>query len=198
MLSALLWGLSADGILADGPPETPVLGQTAQAAPDWDFVVGRNGNGLPAGSGSSTQGEAVYREKCERCHGPEGRGATAQELVGGVGGLNGPHPDRTVGSYWPYAPPLFDYIRRAMPPDEPLSLGNDELYALVAYLLARNGIVGDGQTLDAESLARVRMPNRDGFRPLVGVSSGLGGRLRPRGYEELYRYLPDGVLAAGE
>ncbi len=156
----------AHGERAGGQPRSPMLGEPAGSAPAWDASVDRNGAGLPAGSGTAPQGEAIYRARCERCHGPRGRGATAAELVGGIGGLSGPHPDRTVGSYWPFAPPLFDYIRRAMPPEAPLSLNDHQLYALVAYLLALNGIIPADQPMDADRLADVRMPNRDGFDPV--------------------------------
>lgn len=132
---------------------------------DWDFRIDRYGNGLPPGSGSTAQGEAIFQRRCESCHGPRGRGASAQELVGGVGGLASEYPDRTVGSYWPYAPPLFDYIRRAMPPEAPLSLNNDEVYALTAYILQLNEVLAQGEDreLDARRLAEIRMPNREGF-----------------------------------
>lgn len=88
---------------------------------------------------------------------------TAEELAGGIGSLSGPHPDRIVGSFWPYAPPLFDYIRRAMPADAPLSLDNDAVYALTAYLLLLNGLVGEAVLVDADHLSRIQMPNREGF-----------------------------------
>lgn len=129
----------------------------------WDQLIGADGTGLPAGSGTAEDGLRLYRERCERCHGPEGRGATAEELAGGIGSLGTAYPDRTIGSYWPYAPPLFDYLRRAMPADAPLSLSDDEIYALTAYLLRLNGLVGDQSVLDAESLTRLQMPNREGF-----------------------------------
>lgn len=144
-------------------PPGPGLGQPVAAPAEWDVLVGADGAGLPAGSGTTADGGRLYREKCETCHGPDGRGATAEELAGGIGSLAGAYPDRTVGSYWPYAPQLFDYIRRAMPAYSPLSLRNDEVYALTAYLLHLNGLVGDASVLDAASLARIRMPNRDGF-----------------------------------
>lgn len=139
------------------------LGEPIFASSGWDYVVTRDGAGLPPGRGSAAEGARVYAHKCESCHGPKARGGLAEELVGGIGGLAGDHPDRTVGSFWPYAPPLFDYIRRAMPPDAPLSLTNDEVYALIGYLLSLDGIVSETAAIDAQSLARVRMPNRDGF-----------------------------------
>jgi len=139
-------------------------GKDASPAVAWSVMVDRYGNGLPKGSGTAGQGEVIYRQQCEQCHGPRGRGASAEELVGGIGGLASPYPDRTVGSFWPYAPPLFDYIRRAMPPAAPLSLTNDQVYALVAYILTLNQVLEPGQVLDAAVLAGVEMPNRNGFR----------------------------------
>lgn len=129
----------------------------------WDQLIGADGTGLPAGSGTAEDGLRLYRQRCEHCHGPEGRGATAEELAGGIGSLGTAYPDRTIGSYWPYAPPLFDYLRRAMPADAPLSLSNDETYALTAYLLQLNGLVDGQSVLDAEGLTRLQMPNRGGF-----------------------------------
>ena len=149
---------------ANAQGEPVVLKGDASQAVAWNAVVDRYGNGLPKGSGTAERGKVIYREQCEQCHGPRGRGAFAEELVGGIGSLASPYPDRTVGSFWPYAPPLFDYIRRAMPPTAPLSLTNDQVYALVAYILTLNEILEPGQVLDAAVLAGVRMPNRNGFR----------------------------------
>lgn len=142
-----------------------MLGQTVTSTERvrWDLTIGRDGQGLPKGSGTPAEGKPIYRDKCEVCHGQEGRGATAEELVGGIGSLSSQTPDRTLGSYWPYAPTIFDYIRRAMPIDAPFSLDDHEVYALTAYLLYLNKIIPQNHTLDAETLARVRMPNREGF-----------------------------------
>jgi cytochrome c len=137
------------------------------AAPDeiagWNIDIGRDGRGLPAGSGSVSQGREVFVQQCVACHGDKGEGAVGDRLVGGQGTLATAKPMRTVGSYWPYAPTLFDYIRRAMPQNAPQSLSNDDVYALSAYILNLNGIVPADATLDAKSLATIRMPNRDGF-----------------------------------
>jgi cytochrome c len=129
----------------------------------WDISIAPNGDGLPAGSGSVRQGEGVYAQKCASCHGVKGAGKPADALVGGRGTLASDTPLRTVGSYWPYATTLFDYVRRAMPLTSPLSLTNDEVYAVTAYLLNLNGIVPEDATMDARTLPQVRMPNRDGF-----------------------------------
>ncbi len=144
------------------------LGQPA--APDeiasWDISIAPNGAGLPPGNGTPKQGEAVYVAKCLPCHGEKGSGKPNDQLVGGAGTLTGDQPPvKTVGSFWPYATTLFDYVRRAMPLDAPKSLSDDEVYAVAAYILQLNGIIGDSDTMNAQTLQLVKMPNRDGFVP---------------------------------
>lgn len=129
----------------------------------WDIDVAPDGAGLPGGNGSVEQGKNIFAQKCAACHGVQGEGATADVLVGGAGTLASKSPKRTIGSYWPYATTVFDYIRRAMPLDRPGSLTDDEVYALSAWLLHVNGIIGADAVMNARSLAAVRMPNRDGF-----------------------------------
>jgi S-disulfanyl-L-cysteine oxidoreductase SoxD len=148
--------------------QAPRFGQPiapADIAP-WDISIGPDGAGLPLGRGTVAQGEAVYAAKCQACHGEKGAGLPNDRLVGGIGSL-GPDkaPVKTVGSYWPYATTLFDYIRRAMPFQESQSLTSDEVYAVSAYILHLNEIIGANEVLDAQSLPKVRMPNRDGFIP---------------------------------
>ena len=134
---------------------------------DLDISVFADGTGLPPGSGTARAGSDIYGRKCLRCHGPDGRGsADFPALVGGVGSLRTPTPVLTVGSYWPYATTIWDYVRRAMPYDRPGTLTADEVYGLTAYLLAKNGIIADTATLDRRTLPRVEMPNRDGFSPI--------------------------------
>ena len=143
-----------------GQPVTP-----ADIAP-WDISIGPDGAGLPAGRGSAKQGEAVYAAKCQACHGEKGAGRPNDALVGGAGTIVSDGPAvKTVGSYWPYATTLFDYIRRAMPWNETKSLSNDELYAVSAYILHLNGVIGADDVIDAQSLPKLKMPNRDGFIP---------------------------------
>ena len=142
---------------AVGQPITP-----ADILP-WDISIGPDGAGLPPGRGTAEQGAAVYAAKCQACHAEKGAGGPNDALVGGVGSLASGKPIRTVGSYWPYATTLFDYIRRAMPFQESQSLTSDEVYAVSAYILSLNGIVGSNDVLDAQSLPKVKMPNRDGF-----------------------------------
>jgi len=143
----------------------PHLGRHATPAEiaALDIDVSPNGAGLPPGSGSPTEGAAIYAARCARCHGATGEGGPADRLVGGVGSLAGSAPILTTGSFWPYATTLFDYLRRAMPYDSPGSLGANEVYALTAFLLERSGVIEAGVRLDAASLPAVRMPNRDGF-----------------------------------
>jgi S-disulfanyl-L-cysteine oxidoreductase SoxD len=147
------------------PVKAPALGAPVSAAEvaRWDISIPPSGEGLPAGSGSAKQGEAVYVAKCQACHGAKGAGKPADTLVGGVGSLATGKPLRTVGSYWPYATTLFDYVRRAMPTTAPLSLTNEDVYAVSAYVLYLNGIIREDQVMNAQTLPQVKMPNRDGF-----------------------------------
>jgi cytochrome c len=155
-------------VAAPALAQAPQFGQPIAAtdiAP-WDISIGPDGIGLPSGRGSARQGEAIYAAKCQACHGEKGVGGPNDMLAGGIGSLApGKAPVKTVGSYWPYATTLFDYIRRAMPFPESKSLTNDELYAISAYILNLNGIVGADDELDLKSLPKVQMPNRDGFIP---------------------------------
>jgi cytochrome c len=148
--------------------ETPDLGHPAmpEEIALWDISIGPDGAGLPPGNGSPQQGEAVYVEKCLPCHGEKGAGKPNDQLVGGLGTLTGDQtPAKTVGSFWPYATTLFEYVRRAMPFNAPRSLSNDEVYAVCAYILQLNGIIGESTVMNAQTLAKVQMPNRDGFVP---------------------------------
>ena len=129
----------------------------------WDIIVEPNGKGLPSGSGTAAQGKLVYEQQCAACHGQQGEGMipSVPALVGGS--TTSTPPNLTVGSYWPFASTVFDYIRRAMPPTTPKSLSNDEVYQVVAYVLNMNGIVTRDFVLDRNSFSKVQMPNRDGF-----------------------------------
>jgi cytochrome c len=126
-------------------------------------AIAPDGTGLPEGSGTVAAGRTVFAEKCARCHGPAGEGDIGVRLVGGQGTLNTPRPLKTVGSFWPYATTLWDYVNRAMPFDGPGVLTPQEVYAAVAYVLQLNNIITDDQVMDAATLPKVRMPNRDGF-----------------------------------
>jgi mono/diheme cytochrome c family protein len=139
------------------------------AAPDIaakNYSVSARGEGLPPGGGSAKEGEELYVKHCSTCHGPKLQGDGEQgypAIAGGIGTLASPKPVKTVGSYWPYATGVFDYVRRAMPYDNPRTLKPDEYYAVTAYVLFVNGIVKQNERLDATSLPQVKMPNRDGF-----------------------------------
>ncbi len=130
----------------------------------WDISIGPDGAGLPPGKGTVQQGETVYAAKCQACHGEKGAGGPNDRLVGGAGTIAPDKaPVKTVGSYWPYATTLFDYVRRAMPWDRPKSLSDEEVYSVAAYVLYLNGVIKQNDVLDAQSLPKVKMPNRDGF-----------------------------------
>jgi S-disulfanyl-L-cysteine oxidoreductase SoxD len=131
----------------------------------WNIDVSPGNGGLPPGRGTVAEGRDLYAQACAGCHGEKGDDGTAPKLRGGQGSLASAKPLPTVGSYWPYAETLFDYIRRAMPFDRPGSLSDGQVYALTAYLLRLNDIVPEDAALDADSLPRIRMPNRDGFVP---------------------------------
>ena len=129
----------------------------------WDIDVKPDGTGLPKGGGNPVHGKTVYETHCLACHGPGGQGGIKDRLVGGHGTLTSDKPIKTVGSFWPYATTLWDYIRRAMPYEAPGSLSVDDTYAVTAYILNLNNIVPPDATLDQTTLVKIRMPNRDGF-----------------------------------
>ena len=136
---------------------------TAQELRAIDIDVLPDGRGLPAGSGTAAAGKAVYDARCVTCHGATGKEGPQDILVGGSGTLATAAPLKTVGSYWPYATTLFDYINRAMPFDHPGTLPPDHVYSATAYLLFINGIVGERDVISQETLPRIAMPNRTGF-----------------------------------
>ena len=148
-------------------PAPRVIGHpiTEQQVSAWDIDVSPGNGGLPPGKGSVAQGRQLYGEGCAACHGVHADDGPAPKLRGGRGSLASAKPVMTIGSYWPYAETVFDYIRRAMPFDRPGSLSDDQVYALTAYLLRINDILPEDAELDAARLARIRMPNRDGFVP---------------------------------
>jgi len=146
--------LSAQGL---GTPITE-----AEIAP-WDISILPDGTGLPPGSGTPQQGATIFASKCAVCHGEAGKGGSAAALVGGMPLTSGIETTKTVANFWPYATTIFDFTRRAMPWPRPRSLTNDEVYALTAYVLSMNKIIGENDVMNAQTLPKVRMPNRDGF-----------------------------------
>jgi len=154
--------------------EPPTLGIGRPATPSeisaLDIDVGPDGAGLPLGRGTSADGAPIYAARCAGCHGKTGKEGPNDVLVGRLPGdafpfARDPRAPKTIGSYWPYATTVFDYIRRAMPPDAPGSLKDDEVYALVAYLLVQNELVPADAVIDAASLPKVKMPAHDHFVP---------------------------------
>jgi mono/diheme cytochrome c family protein len=131
----------------------------------WNIDVSATGEGLPPGSGTAKRGAQIYAAKCAVCHGATGTEGPKDKLVGGKNTLTTPKPVKTVGSYWSYAPTLYDYINRAMPFNAPGSLTPEEIYSVVAWLLFKNEIVPEDAVIDAQTLPKVKMPNRDGFIP---------------------------------
>ena len=150
------------GCLAAGPN----LGKPIDAAEiaAWDISILPDGTGLPPGSGTPAQGAPVYVQKCLMCHGVDGKGGPNNALVGNPPLTGGDRdPVKTIANYWPYATTIFDFIRRTMPWQQPRSLTNDEVYAFTAYILALNKLIGENDTVNAQTLPKVKMPNRDGF-----------------------------------
>ena len=152
--------------------QSPKYGVGRTPAPEeiraMDISILPDGTGLPEGHGTAAEGREVYSRRCARCHGPKGEGGDEPKqspLVGGRGSLKTPKPLKTVGSYWPYAPTVWDYVNRAMPLDRPGTLTHNQVYSLVAFVLSMNGIIAENDVLDAKTLAKIRMPNHDGFVP---------------------------------
>jgi mono/diheme cytochrome c family protein len=145
--------------------ETPNLGQPIDEAAiaAWDISILPDGTGLPKGSGTPAQGAKIYAEKCIACHGDNGKGGAAAALVSDreLAGINA--AQKTIKNFWPYSTTIFDFIRRAMPFQMPRSLTDDEVYALTAYILAENKLIGETDMMNAQTLPKVRMPNRDNF-----------------------------------
>ncbi len=152
--------LAASPALAQGPN----LGQPVTEADirPWDISILPDGTGLPAGSGTAAQGGRIYAEKCLSCHGEAGRGGTAAPLVGGAP-LSAINTPKTIANFWGTSTTVFDFIRRAMPWQQPRTLSDDEVYALTAYILAENKLIGANDVINAKTLPQVKMPNRDNF-----------------------------------
>jgi len=161
----ILWLAGAVPLAAQSSPYGVGRPPTPEEIRALGAAIAPDGEGLPAGSGTVAAGREVFTAQCSRCHGPNGEGGVGATLVGGQGTLRSARPLKTVGSYWPYATTLWDYINRAMPFDQPGLLKPSEAYAAVAYILNMNGIIREDQVIDATSLPKIVMPNRDGFIP---------------------------------
>jgi cytochrome c len=139
---------------------------TPQEVQAVDIAIGTDGKELPPGSGNAKLGAQLFADKCVVCHGENQEGsAQAPALVGGKGTLTSLRPKMTAGSYWPFATTVFDYIRRAMPRFQEGTLNVDEVYSLTAFILYRNDIIKENDVIDAKTLPKIKMPNRDGFIP---------------------------------
>lgn len=168
-MGILILGWLASSTLAAEPSTTTVYGFGLAAndreVRDWNIDVNSSGEGLPPGRGTAQEGARIFATKCAVCHGATGTEGPQDRLVGGRNTLATEKPVKTIGSYWPYATTLYDYIHRAMPFTAPQSLSPDETYSVIAWLLYQNGIIEEGKVIDARSLPAITMPNRDGFIP---------------------------------
>lgn len=167
-----LAALACAAAMAQSPKYKVGRAPTPEEVKTWDISIAPDGTGLPEGSGTVAQGKEVYASKCAKCHGGQAQGGDEGPLVGGKGTLASAKPLKTVGSYWPYATTLFDYVNRAMPFKQPGTLTHNQVYAVSAYVLFLNGIVAENAVMDMRTLPLVKMPNRNGFvgdpRPDVG------------------------------
>ena len=159
--ASLLLAMMTGASLAETPNLGKPIDEAAIAA--WDISILPDGTGLPKGSGTPAQGVPIFAEKCAACHGDNGKGGEAAALVSDreLAGISA--AQKTIRNFWPYSTTIFDFIRRAMPAQMPHSLTDDEVYALTAYILAENKLIGANDTMDAQSLPKVKMPNRDNF-----------------------------------
>ena len=162
---ALLVAAAASPVAAQLPTYGVGRPPSAEEIKAWDLTIPADGQGLPPGSGTAALGKSIYVERCASCHGEKGQDPKYNILAGGQGTLKAGKPVVTIGSFWPHAPTLWSYINRAQPTDEPGSLTADQVYAVTAYLLHLNGIIKEDEVIDAVTLPRVQMPNRDGFVP---------------------------------
>jgi len=158
---ALALGLGSGAAFAAGPNlGTPI--EPADIAA-WGISIRPDGTGLPIGGGTPAQGARIFAQKCALCHGENGKGGAFAALVGGAPLASGIDTVKTIANFWGYSTTVFDFIRRAMPWQQPRSLTDNEVYALTAYILAQNKLIGEDDSMNAETLPKVRMPNRDGF-----------------------------------
>jgi mono/diheme cytochrome c family protein len=147
--------------------QSPKYGVGSTPTPDeirqWSISISPDGKGLPEGRGTAAEAKELYANRCAKCHGDKGQGRDSVPLAGGQGTLRSPKPLRTVGSYWPYATTIWDYVNRAMPFDRPGTLTANQVYSLTAYVLFLNDLVKENDVIDARTLPKIQMPNRNGF-----------------------------------
>ena len=174
LLVPVLMGMAAMTMAAQAPTYQVGRTPTSEEIQAWDIAVGPEGKELPPGGGTAKDGARIYAQKCAACHGATGAEAGLQEpkphvyrraLVGGKETLKTIHPIKSIGNWWPYATTLWDFINRAMPADKPGSLSADEVYALTAVLLFRNGLIKENDQIDGARLPKIQMPNRNGMIP---------------------------------
>jgi len=178
LLSAMV--LLVSGIaLAQSPTYKVGRPPTAEDMRVWDNVVGPDGKELPPGSGTAKEGAKIYAAKCSYCHGKTGVEGPYPRLVGGRGTLNTPTPILTVGSYWPFATTIWDFINRAMPRDAEGTLTPNEVYAVTAFLLFKNDIIKETDVMDSKTMVELQMPNRDGFYPAIPESTAKNSNWKP-------------------
>ena len=169
LVAVSLWLCASPWVMpaqAQGPSYEMGRAPTDEEMRRLGSSISPDGEGLPAGSGTSAKGVELYARRCAGCHGAKLEGTkNAPSLAGGKGSIGTAQPDRTIGSFWPFAPPIWDYVKRAMPPGAGGSLTDDEAYSLTAFILHRNDLIPENEVIDAKSLSKVKMPNRDGFFP---------------------------------
>ena len=180
VMTIVALSFSAAGALAQSPTYGVGRAPTPEEMKAIDIDVTPDGKGLLPGGSTASAGKDAYTRRCETCHGPTGKEGPQDVLAGGRGSLATARPQKTIGSYWPYATTLWDYIRRAMPFDHPGTLTTEEIYGTTAYLLFLNGIVGERDVVDQATLAEIKMPNRGGFtadpRPDIGGTPAATGQ----------------------
>jgi cytochrome c len=155
--------LLAPMLAAQSPKYGVGRAPTPEELREWSISIGPDGAGLPAGRGTAAEAKELYANRCAKCHGDKGQGRDSVPIAGGQGTLRNPKPLRTVGSFWPYATTVWDYIHRAMPFDRPGTLTADQVYSLTAYVLYLNDLAKENDVIDARTLPKIQMPNRNGF-----------------------------------
>ena len=177
-VSVVVMPIAASTVAAQSPPTGLGSPVTPAEIDAWGPIVGPEGTELPPGGATAAEGRDLYDRRCAACHGPTGQEGPDDRLAGGQGSLAGDQARKTVGSYWPAATTLWDYVNRAMPFNQPGSLSPDEVYSAVAYVLYLNDIVGESDPVDADTLPQIQMPNRDGFvddpRPDIPATESTG------------------------